>query len=206
MPRVPIIHWSANRYGRDLVLKSYDHLHLTGSWTDSAYCRMKDEFKDMTGYEYWHTPMGTNSTDIVPAMLGALAPTLADLYAVPPEQRADGNMTSIHSILETVIWRGMDDPVENEKSISLGGDVNHLSDAYSTVSDAGESSSSRMYMPDGRDFSQQPGLFDLGWRLCCMHATQTYIGWMKAGEEYGPENIYVNWPDELSRPRHCPAH
>ncbi len=200
---VPIARWSARRFGRDLRLKSYDELPFTGSWTDGAYCRMKDEFRAMTGYEYWHTTFGTNSTVIIPKLLGALAPTIPELYSVPPDQRADGNLTSIHSVLETIVWRSMDDPIADETKISLGGDVANLSQAYTKVSEAGsvteeppaEARPDWRFMPDGRDFSRQPGMFNVGWRFACMHAPATYIGWMKAGDEFGPEGIYTNWKE-----------
>ena len=200
VPLVPLARWQSDRYGRDLVLKSYDHLPPTGSWSNGPYVRMKDAFREMTGYEYWHTPLGTNSTSILTSLVGYLAPNVDDLYSIPPEQRADGNLTSVHAICETVVWRMMDDPDAAESRISLGRDVHHLSQAYAAVSDRGEDGAEKArdnphFMPDGHDFSQQPGMFDIGWRLVCMHAPATYIGWMKAGEEYGPEKIYVNWKE-----------
>lgn len=197
VPLVPIARWNARRYGTDLFLKNYDELTTWEVWTDPSYNAMKDEFRRMTGYEWWHTPLGTNSTQILPALLGAVSPTVGDLYAIPPEQRAAGNLTSIHSILETFIYRSMDDPREKEREMSLGGDVKHLTEAYTKVSEREEEPArdeARFFTPDGRDFSRQPGMFDFIWRLCCMHATQTYIGWMKAAELHGPGSVYKNWP------------
>jgi len=206
--RVPIARWNAARYGRDLYLKCFDDLYVTGSFTDAAYNDMKSAFRDMTGYAWWHTPFGLKSTELVPQLLGAVAPTIVDLYAVPDPQRADGNLTSIHSIFETVIWRTMKDALESEREISLGADVNRLTRTYSKVADREASPvalpeeveivpflGSGLFVPDGRDFSRQPGFFDFAWRLSCMHATQTYIGWMKAGEMHGPESIYTNWKE-----------
>lgn len=199
VPQMPIIRWNARRYGTDLFLKNYDELSLWEVWTDLPYNTMKSEFKDMTGYDWWHTPLGTNSTQVLPALLGAVSPTVKDLYAIPPEQRAAGNLTSIHSILETLIYRCMDGHLEKEQEMSLGGDVKNLTAVYTKVSKREEEplrDKVRFFAPDGRDFSRQPGMFDIIWRLCCMHATQTYIGWMKAAELYGPGAIYKNWPYE----------
>lgn len=191
VPLVPIAKWNACRYGSDLFLKNYDELSLWGVWTDPGYTGMKDAFQKMTGYEWWHTPLGTNSTQLVPALLGAVAPTVAGLYAIPKDQRADGNLTSIHSILETVLYRSMD------AQSTLGEDVNNLTHAYATVSEKKDEDdfAEYFYTPDGRDFSRQPGFFDFPWRLSCMHATQTYIGWMKAAEKHGPQAIYKNWKE-----------
>ena len=196
VPRVPLPLWNARRHGRDLMLRSFDDLPFTGSWTDPAYVSMKDEFKSMTGYEYWHTPLGTNSTMIIPSVLGAVSPTVPDLYRLTPEQRADGNNTTVHSILEMLLYRCMDDAAKHERDISLGGDVDKLSETYSTMNDGG--AKQVFFTPDGRDFSRQPGMFDLPWRLSCMHATQTYIAWMKSAEMHGPSTVYSNW-EEVQR-------
>lgn len=193
VPHVPISMWQSYRHGRDLELRCYDELPFTGSWTDPAYVTMKDEFKEMTGYEYWHMPLGTNSTMLIPALLGAVAPTVTDLYRLTPEQRLDGNLTSVHSVLEMLLYRCMDDADVREDDISLGGDVRKLSNTYSTVKDSEDDSP--FYTPDGRDFSRQPGMFDIPWRLSCMHATQTYIAWMKAAEIHGPAAVYSNWKE-----------
>ncbi len=193
VPRVPLVIWQSRRHGRDFVLRSFDDLPFTGSWTDPAYVTMKDEFKSMTGYEYWHTPWGTNSTMLVPAALGAVAPTVGDLYHLTPQQRADGNTTSVHSVLEMLLYRCMDDAETQERDISLGGDVGKLSDTYTSVSEG--NADPVFFTPDGRDFSQQPGIFDLPWRLSCMHATQTYIAWMKSAEIHGPAAVYSNWKE-----------
>lgn len=199
VPLVPITRWNSRRYGTDLHLKNYDELSLWGVWTDPGYNEMKDEFRRLTGYEWWHTPFGTNSTHLVPAILGALAPTVPDLYSVQADQQAAGNFTSVHSILEMLIYRSMDPPNLSERGASLGGDVKNLTKAYTAVN-SGEteqpgSKEPRFFVPDGRDFSRQPGIFDLTWRLSCMHATQTYIGWMKAADLHGPGAVYKNWHD-----------
>lgn len=194
VPHVPLAQWEAKRYGRDLFLRSFDHLPLTGSWTYAPYTRMKKTFKDMTGYVYWHTPLGTNSTQLVPAILGAAAPRAADLYFLTPQQLKDGNHTSVHSFLEMLIYRAMDDAQTLEEHISLGGDVKRLSQTYASVQ--AEASEPFFYMPDGRDFSRQPGILDLSWRMVCMHAPQTYISWMKAASLYGPRAVFVDFPEE----------
>ena len=163
---------------------------------------MKDEFRTMTGYEWGHTPFGTNSTYLVPAVLGAVAPTVPDLYLVTKDQRDAGNTTSVHSILEMMVFRSMD-PVSDAPDPSLGDDVRQLTRVYSKMHDSkrAEDGDGYFYTPDGRDFSRQPGIFDLPWRLSCMHATQTYIGWMKAAELYGPAAVYRNWPSTENKER-----
>ena len=202
VPLVPITKWSSRRYGRDLLLKHYDALSTWEVWTDPAYNAMKDEFRTMTGYEWWHTPFGTNSTYLVPAVLGAVAPTVPDLYLVTKDQRDAGNTTSVHSILEMMVFRSMD-PVSDAPDPSLGDDVRQLTRVYSKMRDSkrAEDGDDYFYTPDGRDFSRQPGIFDLPWRLSCMHATQTYIGWMKAAELYGPAAVYRNWPSTENKER-----
>ena len=202
VPLVPITKWESRRFGTDLLLKHYDALSLWEVWTDPAYNTMKDEFRAMTGYEWWHTPFGTNSTHLVPAVLGAVAPTLPDLYLVTKDQRDAGNFTSVHSVLEMMIFRSMD-PVEDSPNPSLGGDVEQLTRVYSKMSDGDQAGQDEGYFftPDGRDFSRQPGFLDLAWRMSCMHATQTYIGWMKAAEAYGPAAVYRNWPSTDNKER-----
>ncbi|MGN0852872.1 MAG: lipase family protein [Kiritimatiellia bacterium] len=197
VPHVPIAKWNACRYGSDLFLKNYDGLSLWGVWTDAGYTGMKRAFKDMTGYDWWHAPLGTNSTLLVSSLLGVAAPTVADLYAVPADQRADGNLTSIHGILETILYRSMDAPSgEADAHASLGGDISGLTRAYAGPGETDAAGSAAYFhTPDGRDFSRQPGVFDLPWRFSCMHATQTYIGWMKAAERHGPQAIYKNWKE-----------
>ena len=194
VPLVPIPAWNYRRYGRNLFLKNYDRLSLWEVWTDDGYNSMKENFRAITGYEWWHMPLGTNSTHAIPQLIVAVAPSIPELYALTPQQREDGNHTSIHSILETVIYRAIGDPIEDEKNLSLGSDVHRISDSYDTFNrNKKEQPKEIFYNPDGKDFSRQPGIFDIPWRITCMHATQTYIGWMKAAEKYGPESIYLNW-------------
>ena len=199
VPLVPIARWNYRRFGNDLKLFCYDDLSLWSVWWDGAYNRMKDSFMEMTGYEWWHMPFGAQSTLAVPALLGAVAPSLLTLYEVPSEMRREGGNTSVHSILEYVIFKTMDDPAVAEREISLGGDVAQIAAAYSTIEDspgADTNAPALFFTPDGRNFSEQPGAFDIPWRLTCMHATQTYIGWMKAAEEYGPRRVFSNPPEE----------
>ncbi|MBO5941440.1 MAG: lipase family protein [Kiritimatiellae bacterium] len=194
VPMVPLADWNYRRYGRNLFLKNYDQLSLWEIWTDNGYNSMKDNFRSITGYEWWHMPLGTNSTYAIPQLLAAVAPSIPELYALTPQQREDGNLTSIHSILETAIYRSFEDPIENEKTLSLGSDVNRISGRYNNIDKSNYDQRKEIfYNPDGKDFSRQPGIFDIPWRLACMHATQTYIGWMKAAEKYGPESAYLNW-------------
>lgn len=208
VPLVPLANWCYRRYGRDLFLKYYDALSLWGVWTDSGYNTMKDSFKQMTGYEWWHMPLGTNATYAIPKLLGTVAPSIPELYLVPPQQREDGNLTSIHSILETTIYRAIDDPAEEERRMSLGGDVTKITDTYKTIeNDENHIQQKKLfYNPDGRDFSRQPGILDIPWRITCMHATQTYIGWMKAAEKHGVDAIYINPPSnsEAVTEQPCP--
>ncbi|MCQ2389286.1 MAG: hypothetical protein MJ138_06200 [Kiritimatiellae bacterium] len=194
VPLVPLVAWNSHRYGRDLHLKHFECAEMPRALVDAAYLRMKDEFEKMTGVSYWHMLFGTWSTDLLPSAIEAVAPDVPALYHVPPDQRADGNLTSVQSILESLIYRGMRTAEENEK-ISLGDDIARLSQIYSKM-DAGllKSLTGNFIIPDGRT-PVKPGFWDIPWRIVCSHATQTYVGWMKAGEFYGPRAIYSNWDD-----------
>ena len=198
VPRVPIVRWDYRRFGRDLNLYCYDDLSLWGVWYDGAYCRMKESFREITGYEWWHMPLGTNSTAAIPSFLGAMAPTVGALYSVPPGMEREPYPTTAHSIVEYALFRTMADPAQNEREVSLGGDVAKISEAYSSVEDPGEADAGGRYFftPDGHDYSRQPGMLDIPWRIACMHATQTYVSWMKAAEEYGLERVFTNPPDD----------
>ncbi len=192
VPLVPLEVWKCHRYGRDLHLKDFNSMGgFPCALFDATYIRMKDEFRKMTGVEYWHTPFGTTSTRFVPRAFEAFAPEIPDLYAMPDDQRADGNLTCFQGVLESLMYRNMRTAEENER-ISLGDDIARLSEVYSKL-DAGvmKSIATKFILPDGRNTSgPQPGWLDLPWRFACMHATQTYIGWMKAAEFYGPKAVY----------------
>ena len=56
------------------------------------------------------------------------------------------------------------------------------------------------FNPDGRDFSQQPGMTDFVWQLSCMHSFLTYVSWMKSAEAHGPSFVFYNWDDENDIP------
>lgn len=197
VPLVPVAKWDYRRFGRDLQLLCYDDLSIWSVWWGDAYNSMKDHFKAMTGYEWWHMPFGTKATHVLPSLIGALAPTLGDLYTVPPELREAGTATSIHSILEYTICQTMEDPVTEERAISLGGDIAKIAKTYSTINNP-KSGSADEYIaqPDGHDFERQPEWLNIPWRITCMHAPGTYIGWMKAAEECGPEEVYRNPPPQ----------
>lgn len=201
VPRVPIARWQARRFGRDLHLLDYDSLSLWGLCWNDAYGDMKDAVKEMCGYEWWHLPFGTNSVCAVPTLLGNVAPTLVDLYAIPPGQRQVGHLTSVQSIVEHAIYRAVSPTGQDDWNTSLGRDVANLSEVFRLFEHPLEKSirNQVFYYPDGHDFSRQPGMFNFVWRIICTHAPATYIGWMKSAEKNGPASVFTNWSDRDSR-------
>jgi len=214
VPMLPFPAWSGARYGHTLLLKSFNYLPMTGSWTDSGYCDMKNHFKEICGYEYYHMFLGTNLTAKLPEIAVKICPTVANFYWVHPAVRESGDLTCTHKVLEMVLCKTLQSAETQARNISLSGDIATLASTYDRLvqndvtEDAnqgldhkfrfvkGERRNSEAFNPDGRDFSRQPGLFDIPWKLTCMHATQTYISWMKSASENGPEEVFVNWEEE----------
>ncbi len=214
VPLLPFPAWHGARYGRTLVLKSFNYLPLTGSWTHPGYCGMKKHFKKICGYDYHHMLLGTNITAKVPDLALKICPTVNHYYWVKPEMREEGNTTCTHSYLEMVLWKALASADDEARDLSLAGDIGTLVSSYDTLtnSDILNQKPQKLdhklrfakrlreddgtFQPDGRDFSRQPGFFDVGWKFSCMHATQTYISWMKSACDHGPESVFVNW-DEL---------
>jgi len=214
VPLVPFPAWNGARYGHTLILKSFNYLPFTGSWTDSAYCDMKDHFREICGYDYHHMLLGTNITARVPEIATRICPTVGDFYWVHPDVRAAGDATCTHKVFEMILCKNMKSAETQGRAISLSGDLETLTSAYDRLANNGEIEKAQArrdqkfrfvkeelgeagpFNPDGRDFSRQPSFFDIGWKFTCMHATQTYISWMKSAAENGPDEIFVNWEEE----------
>jgi len=216
VPLVPIEAWDGTRYGRTLVLKCWSTIFWGGSYLQPGYVGMKNNFKDICGYEYWHMFGGTYFVDKVPAFLKRIAPTVGHLYYVKPEMRADGNTTCIHSWFEMIFWKNMVSSSDPNRHRSMMSDVTRFANAYSQLTDELPFESHERYLdhklrfrrpldeggsfdPDGRDFSRQPGIMDIVWRLTCMHAPLTYISWIKAADDHDPDLVFENW-DEFEAP------
>jgi len=214
VPMLPFPAWSGARYGHTLILKSFNYLPFTGSWTNPGYCDMKDHFKDICGYTYHHMLLGTNITARIPDIALRICPTVANFYWVHPDIRASGDATCTHKVFEMILTKALPSAETQARNISLSGDIATLTSTYdrlvnNRVDETEESRRDHKFRfvknkiknddtfdPDGRDFSRQPGFFDIGWKLTCMHATQTYIAWMKSASENGPDAVFVNWDEE----------
>jgi len=213
VPLVPFAEWNGARYGRTLILKSWSTIFWGGSYFHPAYVGMKNNFKDIVGYEYWHMLWGTYLVEKIPSLAMNIAPTVGHFYYVKPEMRAEGNATSVHSFLEMILWKRIPSSTDPDRNVSLMGDVALLTEAYDqmTGTDTFEpkkehwdhklrflrpkSRDDEPFNPDGRDFSRQPGLMDVVWKITCMHAPATYISWMKSGVDHGPDSIYENYDE-----------
>jgi len=212
VPLVPFKEWNGARYGRTLMLKSWSTIFWGGSYFHPGYVGMKNCFKDICGYEYWHMLWGTYLVDKVPGFAMTIAPSVGHYYYVKPEMRADGNNTSTHSLLEMIIWKNIPSATDPDRHVSLMGDVARFADAYAQMSGLDDFEPQHQYWdhklrfvnvqeddgnfhPDGRDFSHQPGLFDVVWKVTCMHAPATYISWIKSGFEHGEGFVFDNWDE-----------
>lgn len=213
VPMLPFPAWHSARFGHTLLLKSFNYLPFTGSWTNSGYCDMKDNFKQICGYEYHHMLLGTNLTACVPDFALKICPSVANFYWVHPGIRAEGDRTCTQKLFEMILWKALPSAEDQARNISLSGDIATLASTYdrlvnNTASKEIEKHDHKFrfnrkakkdedtFNPDGRDFSHQPGFFDIMWKLTCMHATQTYISWLKSASENGPDEIFVNWEEE----------
>jgi len=216
VPLLPLPAWHGKRYGRTLILKSFDNLPPMGSWLNSGYCDMKGHFKDICGYDYYHMLFGTNITARVPEIALKICPSVANYYWVHPGIRQEGGTMCTHKFLEMLIWKALPSADDQARNISLSGDIATLTSTYDHLvnnhvdedEDDGHDHKFRFvkvltgredeeFKPDGRNFKRQPSFFDIGWKLTCMHATQTYVAWMKSACENGPDAIFVNW-DEVA--------
>jgi len=214
VPMLPFPAWDGARYGHTLLLKSFNYLPFTGSWTNPGYVGMKNNFKDICGYDYHHMLLGTNITAKVPDFALKICPTVANFYWVHPGIREEGGTACTHKFFEMIIWKTMPSAETQERNISLSGDIATLTSTYdrlvnNKVEEKEEDKRDHKFRfikkvreddgsfnPDGRDFSRQPGFFDVGWKFTCMHATQTYISWMKSAADHGPDSVFVNWDEE----------
>jgi len=213
VPLMPFKEWNGARYGRTLTLKSWSTIFWGGSYLHSGYVGMKNNFKDIVGYEYWHMLWGTYLIEKIPGFAMRIAPTVGHFYYVKPEMRAEGNTTSTHSWLEMILWKNMASSTDPTRHCSLMGDVTSFAKVYDQLTNDGDLEPKRAHWdhklrflkptqeddgsfnPDGRDFSRQPGLGDIVWKVTCMHAPATYISWIKSGIDHGPDMIYDNWDE-----------
>jgi len=213
VPLAPFPEWNGARFGHTLILKSFNYLPLTGSWTNGGYCDMKDHFRDICGYEYHHMLLGTNITARIPEVATKICPTVGDFYWIHPDVRAAGDATCTHKVFEMILCKNMKSAETQSRTISLSGDLTTLTSTYDRLVNDGEIEKMQArrdhkfrfvkaelgkdgpFKPDGRDFSRQPSFFDIGWKFTCMHATQTYIAWLKSASENGPDEIFVNWDE-----------
>jgi len=211
VPKVPFKAWNGARFGRELYLKSFNNIPLTGTWTHPGYVGMKNAFKRICGYEYYHVIGGTNLVDKIPVFALRICPSVRHFYWVVPGMRAEGKTSCTHQWLEMILWKTMASADDASRNLSLAGDVQAMADTYCRFTGLddepqkldhrlrffrrGDRKADEGFNPDGRDFSQQPGLFDVTWQFICMHAMQTYISWMKSGSSHGPGLIFTNWDD-----------
>jgi len=213
VPLVPFKEWHGARYGRTLMLKSLSTIPIFGSYLHPGYVGMKNNFRNIVGYEYWHMLWGTYLVEKIPSFAMRIAPTIGHYYYVKPEMREAGNKTSIHSCLEMVIWKNIPSSTDPNRHVSLMGDVASFAREYERLTDGGDALEKNdprwdhklrfrrhrdddgSFNPDGRDFSKQPGITDVVWKITCMHAPATYISWLKSGVDHGPDSIYENFDE-----------
>jgi len=214
VPLVPFAEWNGARYGRTLLLKSWSSIFFGGSYLHPGYVAMKNYFKDICGYEYWHMFGGTYFVEKIPKLAMRISPTVGHFYYVKPEMRADGNTTSTHSYLEMVLWKNIPSSNDPNRNVSLMGDVECFAKAYDQVWGGTswepeqkhwdhklrflrpeKNEDDDGFHPDGRDFSDQPGLTDIVWKVTCTHAPATYISWIKSGVDHGTWLIYDNFDE-----------
>jgi len=213
VPLVPFKEWNGARYGRTLMLKSWSTIFWGGSYLHPGYVGMKNNFKDIVGYEYWHMLWGTYLVEKIPSLAMRIAPTVGHYYYVKPEMRAEGNTTSTRSLIEMILWKNIPSSLDPNRNCTLMGNAARFTDAYAQMAGLDslepkqehwdhklkfvqtEKTDDGSFNPDGRDFSRQPGLFDVVWKVTCMHAPATYISWIKSGVDHGPDSIYDNWDE-----------
>jgi len=210
VPRMPFAGWDGRRFGRELYLKSFDTLPLTGSWTHPGYVGMKNSFKEICGYDYYHMVLGTEFIEGIPEFILGICPTVRHYYWILPEMRAEGKNISTHDWVELVLWKSMPSADDASRNLSLAGDVSTIARTYTRYQEGIEAipkktdhrmrfirthRSDGIFDPDGRTFSEQPSFTDLAWQFVCTHAMQTYIAWMRSAADHGPDMVYENWDE-----------
>jgi len=210
VPKMPFVGWDGRRFGRELYLKSFDTLPPTGSWTHPGYVGMKNNFKEICGYEYYHMIVGTNVVEEIPRFLVGICPTVRHYYWILPEMREEGKNISTHDWVELVLWKSMASADDTSRNLSLAGDVTTIAQTYNRYQEGIEARPEKLdhrrrftrlhrsdgtFDPDGRDLSNQPSLTDITWQFSCSHAMQTYISWMKSAADHGPVMVYLNWDE-----------
>ena len=219
VPCVPFSFWGSQRFGRDLYLRSCNFVPFTGTWTHPGYVGMKNAHREICGYDYYHLLGGAHIKEKLGDFAQSIVPTVRKYYYVPPELRAEGKLVCTHSFLEMVLCNKMASAKDQAQQVSLMSDMAHISSAYQEVTNTKEDGADvamrkldhrlrfvrrrnddGQFNPDGRDFSQQPGMTDFVWQLSCMHSFLTYVSWMKSAEAHGPSSVFYNWDDENDIP------
>jgi len=210
VPRMPFGDWDGRRFGRELRLKSFETLPPTGSWTHPGYVGMKNNFKAICGYEYYHLILGTEFLEDIAGFALNLCPTVRHYYWIMPEMREEGKNISTHDWVELVLWKSMASADDASRNLSIAGDVATIAKTYNRyqhgIEEKPVKSDHRLrfvkthntdgtFDPDGRDHSHQPSFTDLTWQFACTHAMQTYISWMKSAADHGPDMVYSNWEE-----------
>ena len=216
VPCVPFSFWGSQRFGHDLYLRSCNFLHFTGTWTHTGYVGMKNAHREICGYDYYHLLGGAHLKEKLGEFAQGMVPTVKKYYHVPPELRAEGKLVCAHSFLEMVLSNKMASAYDQARQVSLMSDMANISSAYNEITNSQEDDAVGMvrtldhrlrfvrprddgngqFEPDGRDFSQQPGVMDFTWQLSCTHSFPSYVSWMKSAESHGPESVFYNWDDE----------
>jgi len=210
VPRMPFTAWDGRRFGRELRLKCFETLPLTGSWTHPGYVGMKNNFKETCGYDYYHMILGTEILDDITGFAMNLCPTVRHYYWIMPEMRDEGKNISTHDWVELMLWKSMASADDASRNLSIAGDVATFAKTYNRYQYGIESKPAKndhrlrfirphrtdeSFDPSGRDFSEQPSFTDLTWQFSCSHAMQTYIAWMKSAADHGPDMVYDNWDE-----------
>ena len=215
VPCVPLASWGAQRFGHDLYLRSCNFLPFTGTWSNPGYVGMKNAHREISGYDYYHLLGGAHTKESLGRFVEGVIPTVRKYYRVPPELRAEGKFVCPHSVLEMILCNNMASARDKAQQVSLMSDMAHISSAYTEITNQkkdgiGEEmrkldhrlrfvrrrNEDGLFNPDGRDFSRQPGVWDILWQLTCTHSFSTYVAWMKSAEAHGPDSVFYNWDDE----------
>ena len=220
VPCVPFDFWGSQRFGHDLYLRSCNFVHFTGTWTHPGYVGMKNAHREICGYDYYHLLGGAHIKEKLGDFAKSFVPTVKRYYRIPKELRAEGKLVCVHSVLEMILCNNMSTARDQSQQVSLMSDMANISKAYKEVTNSKESGADEtmrkldhrlrfarrrddggQFNPDGRDFSEQPGVTDFVWQLSCMHSFLTYVSWMKSAEAHGPSFVFYNWDDENDIPR-----
>ena len=218
VPTVPFAFWGAGRFGHDLHLRSCNFLPFTGTWSHPGYVGMKNAFREICGYDYYHLIGGVMAREKIGGFARNIVPTVRSFYSVPPAMRAEGKRVCTQTFLEMVFWNRMASADDAARRVSLMSDMSSIASAYGDITNQRvegtepkrldhrlrfirrQSDGNGQFDPDGRDFSRQPGMGDVIWQLSCTHSFLTYLAWMKSADAHGPSSVFYNWDDEADVP------